>query len=142
MKTNPIKLALIACLTAAAILSHAKFVCAIRVERQNRRRRFHAEQSRGSSCSARRPRPARSNSATTRPIFDSQNDTAKEAANFENIIASGYQAIIFNPTDANGSIANVAKAKAAGIPVFALTAKSIPRTPRRRKCFRTVIPAA
>jgi ribose transport system substrate-binding protein len=53
-------------------------------------------------------------------IFDSQNDTAKEAANFENIIASGYKAIIFNPTDANGSIANVEKAKTAGIPVFCI----------------------
>jgi len=53
-------------------------------------------------------------------IFDSQNDTAKEAANFENIIASGYKAILFNPTDANGSIANVLKAKAAGIPVFCI----------------------
>ena len=53
-------------------------------------------------------------------IFDSQNDTAKEAANFEDIIASGYKAIIFNPTDANGSIANVLKAKAAGIPVFCI----------------------
>jgi ribose transport system substrate-binding protein len=53
-------------------------------------------------------------------IFDSQNDTAKEAANFDNIIASGYKAILFNPTDANGSIANVEKAKAAGIPVFCI----------------------
>jgi ABC-type sugar transport system substrate-binding protein len=53
-------------------------------------------------------------------IFDSQNDTAKEAANFENIIASGYKAILFNPTDANGSVANVEKAKAAGIPVFCI----------------------
>ena len=53
-------------------------------------------------------------------IFDSQNDTAKEAANFENIIAGGYQAILFNPTDANGSIASVLKAKAAGIPVFCI----------------------
>src|SRR4051812_36641502 len=53
-------------------------------------------------------------------IFDSQNDTAKEAANFENIIASGYKAILFNPTDANGSIANVQKAKAASIPVFCI----------------------
>ena len=53
-------------------------------------------------------------------IFDSQNDTAKEAANFENIIAGGYQAIVFNPTDANGSIANVRKAKDAGIPVFCI----------------------
>jgi ribose transport system substrate-binding protein len=53
-------------------------------------------------------------------IFDSQNDTAKEAANFENIIASGYKAILFNPTDANGSVANVQKARAAGIPVFCI----------------------
>jgi ribose transport system substrate-binding protein len=53
-------------------------------------------------------------------IFDSQNDTAKEAANFENIIASGYKAILFNPTDANGSVANVQKAKAAGVPVFCI----------------------
>jgi ABC-type sugar transport system substrate-binding protein len=53
-------------------------------------------------------------------IFDSQNDTAKEASNFENIIATGYKAILFNPTDANGSVANVEKAKAAGIPVFCI----------------------
>jgi ribose transport system substrate-binding protein len=51
-------------------------------------------------------------------IFDSQNDTAKEATHFEDIIAGGYRAIIFNPTDADGSIASVLKAKAAGIPVF------------------------
>src|SRR5215467_1442660 len=53
-------------------------------------------------------------------IFDSQNDTAKEAANFENVIASGYKAILYNPADANGSVANVQKAKAAGIPVFCI----------------------
>ena len=53
-------------------------------------------------------------------IFDSQNDTAKEATHFEDIIAGGYKAIIFNPTDANGSIASVLKAKAAGIPVFCI----------------------
>lgn len=53
-------------------------------------------------------------------VFDSQNDTAKEAAHFENVIAGGYKAILFNPTDANGSIANVQKAKAAGIPVFCI----------------------
>jgi len=53
-------------------------------------------------------------------IFDSQNDTAKEAAHFENLIAGGYKAVLFNPTDANGSIANVLKAKAAGIPVFCI----------------------
>src|SRR5580765_7129352 len=36
-------------------------------------------------------------------IFDSQNNTALEADNFENAIASGYNAILFNPTDADGS---------------------------------------
>ena len=53
-------------------------------------------------------------------IFDSQNDTAKEASHFENLIAGGYKAVLFNPTDANGSIANVMKAKAAGVPVFCI----------------------
>ncbi|HEX7653749.1 MAG TPA: substrate-binding domain-containing protein, partial [Verrucomicrobiae bacterium] len=53
-------------------------------------------------------------------IFDSQNDTAKEAAHFENLIAGGYRAVLFNPTDANGSVANVQKAKAAGLPVFCI----------------------
>ena len=53
-------------------------------------------------------------------VFDSQNDTAKEASHFENIIAGGYKAILFNPTDSEGSIASVRKAKAAGIPVFCI----------------------
>lgn len=53
-------------------------------------------------------------------IFDSQNDTAKEAAHFENLLAGGYKAVLFNPTDANGSVANVLKAKAAGVPVFCI----------------------
>jgi ribose transport system substrate-binding protein len=53
-------------------------------------------------------------------IFDSQNDTAKEASHFENVIAGGYKAVLFNPTDANGSVANVLKAKAAGVPVFCI----------------------
>ncbi len=53
-------------------------------------------------------------------VFDSQNDTAKESANFDNIIAAHYQAILFNPTDASGSVANALKAKRAGIPVFCI----------------------
>jgi len=53
-------------------------------------------------------------------LFDSQNDTAKEASHFENVIAGGYKAILFNPTDADGSVANVLKAKQAGIPVFCI----------------------
>ena len=53
-------------------------------------------------------------------IFDSQNDPAKEASHYENLIASGFDAVLFNPTDADGSIANVRKAKDAGIPVFCM----------------------
>ncbi len=53
-------------------------------------------------------------------IFDSQNDTAKESDHFDNIIAGGYSAILFNPTDADGSIANVRKAKEAKIPTFCI----------------------
>ena len=53
-------------------------------------------------------------------IFDSQNNTALETDHFENAIASGYSAILFNPTDADGSIVNVLKAKEAGVPVFCM----------------------
>jgi ABC-type sugar transport system substrate-binding protein len=50
--------------------------------------------------------------------FESQNDTTKETSHFENTIAAGYDAILFNATDSDGSIANVRRAKKAGIPVF------------------------
>src|SRR5476651_2344113 len=53
-------------------------------------------------------------------IFDSQNNTALESDHFDNAISSGYGAILFNPTDANGSVANVMKAKKAGVPVFCM----------------------
>lgn len=53
-------------------------------------------------------------------IYDSQNNTALESDHFDNIIVSGFEAILFNSTDANGSISNVLKAKAAGIPVFCM----------------------
>jgi ABC-type sugar transport system substrate-binding protein len=53
-------------------------------------------------------------------VFDSQNSTSLESDHFDNIIVSGYKAILFNPTDANGSIANIQKAKEAGIPVFCI----------------------
>jgi ribose transport system substrate-binding protein len=53
-------------------------------------------------------------------IFDSQNDTAKESDHFDNIITGGYVAILFNPTDADGSIANVRKSKEAGVPTFCI----------------------
>lgn len=53
-------------------------------------------------------------------IFDSQNNPSKETEHFDNIIASGYKAILFNPTDAKGSISNVKAAKDAGVPVFCM----------------------
>lgn len=53
-------------------------------------------------------------------VFDSQNDPAKETAHFDNVIASGYSAVLFNPTDADGSIANVRRAKEADVPVFCM----------------------
>lgn len=53
-------------------------------------------------------------------LFDSQNNPSKEAEHFDNIIASGYAAILFNPTDANGSAVNAKAASRAGIPVFCM----------------------
>jgi ribose transport system substrate-binding protein len=53
-------------------------------------------------------------------IFDSQNSTAQETDHFENILVGDYFAILFNPTDADGSVANVKKAKEAGVPVFCM----------------------
>lgn len=53
-------------------------------------------------------------------IFDSQNNSAKEAEHFDNIIAMRYSAVLFNPTDADGSVLNVKRAKAAGIPTFCM----------------------
>jgi len=53
-------------------------------------------------------------------VFDSQNNTAQETDHFENAMASGYDAILFNPTDADGSIVNVKNATAAGVPVFCM----------------------
>jgi ribose transport system substrate-binding protein len=53
-------------------------------------------------------------------IFDSQNNSAKEAEHFDNIIAMGYDAVLFNPTDADGSVLNVKRAKEAGIPTFCM----------------------
>jgi len=53
-------------------------------------------------------------------IFDSQNNTSLETDHFENAISSGYDAILFNPTDADGSVVNVKNATAAGVPVFCM----------------------
>ena len=53
-------------------------------------------------------------------VFDSQNSPATEAGHFDTIIDGRYAAILFNPTDAEGSIASVKRAKDAGIPTFCM----------------------
>lgn len=53
-------------------------------------------------------------------IFDSQNNTSLESDHFENAIASGYGAVLLNPTDSDGSVANAMKAQDAGVPVFCM----------------------
>ena len=56
----------------------------------------------------------------TADVFDSQNSPATEAGHFDTIIDGRYAAILFNPTDAEGSIASVKRAKDAGIPTFCM----------------------
>jgi len=53
-------------------------------------------------------------------VFDSQNSPATEASHFDTIIDGKYAAVLFNPTDAEGSIASVKRAKDAAIPTFCM----------------------
>lgn len=53
-------------------------------------------------------------------IFDSQNDQKKESEHFDNIIVGKYKAVLFNPTDADGSIAAVKRAFEKDIPTFCM----------------------
>lgn len=53
-------------------------------------------------------------------VFDSQNDPAVEASHFDNLLAAGYDAVLLNATDSDGSIASVKKAKERGVPVFCI----------------------
>ena len=53
-------------------------------------------------------------------IFDSQNNPSKEAEHFDNVISTGYDAILFNPTDTEGSTVNAKAAMRAGIDVFCM----------------------
>ncbi len=53
-------------------------------------------------------------------VFDSQNSPTTEAGHFDAIIDGRYAAILFNPTDAEGSIASVKRAQEAGIPTFCM----------------------
>jgi ribose transport system substrate-binding protein len=53
-------------------------------------------------------------------VFDSQNSPAAESGHFDTIVDGKYAAILFNPTDAEGSIASVKRARDAGIPTFCM----------------------
>lgn len=53
-------------------------------------------------------------------VFDSQNSPVVEASHFDTIVDGKYAAVLFNPTDAEGSIASVQRAKDAGIPTFCM----------------------
>lgn len=53
-------------------------------------------------------------------IMDSQDDSAKEAVNMEDLIQQEVDAILVNPTDADAIVPSVMKANVAGIPVFTI----------------------
>jgi ribose transport system substrate-binding protein len=53
-------------------------------------------------------------------VVDSQDNSATEAANIEDLIAQGVDAILVNPTDGDAIIPSVEAANAAGIPVFTI----------------------
>lgn len=51
-------------------------------------------------------------------VLDAQDDPATEAANIEDLIAQGVDAILINPTDSDAVVPSVLAANDAGIPVF------------------------
>jgi len=53
-------------------------------------------------------------------VLDSQDDPATEAANMEDLIAQGVDAIMVNPTDADAIVPSILAANDAGIPVFTI----------------------
>ena len=53
-------------------------------------------------------------------VLDSQDDPATEAANMEDLIAQGVDAILVNPTDAEAIVPSILAANEAGIPVFTI----------------------
>jgi len=53
-------------------------------------------------------------------VMDSQNDSAKEASNIEDLVSRKVDAILVNPTDADAVVPSVKKANDAKIPVFTI----------------------
>ena len=53
-------------------------------------------------------------------VMDSQNDSAKEASNIEDLISRKVDAILVNPTDSDAVVPSIKKANDAHIPVFTI----------------------
>lgn len=53
-------------------------------------------------------------------VMDSQNDSAKEATNIEDLISRKVDAILVNPTDSDAVVPSITKANTAKIPVFTI----------------------
>jgi ribose transport system substrate-binding protein len=51
-------------------------------------------------------------------VLDAQDDSATEAANIDDLIAQGVDAILINPTDSDAIVPSILAANDAGIPVF------------------------
>jgi ABC-type sugar transport system substrate-binding protein len=73
-------------------------------------------------------------------IFDSQNNAARESEHFDNIISMGYDAILFNPTDADGSVVNVQVRRQPVSHPFAWTVRSIRAMLPLHSCCLIILP--
>ncbi len=57
-------------------------------------------------------------------VLDSQNDSAKEKSNVEDLIQQGVTALLINPTDSDAVVQSVEVANDENIPVITLDRKS------------------
>jgi ribose transport system substrate-binding protein len=53
-------------------------------------------------------------------VVDSQNDSATESSNIQDLISRGVDALLINPTDSDAVVPSVQRANDAGIPVFTI----------------------
>lgn len=53
-------------------------------------------------------------------VVDSQDDSAQEASNIDDLIQQGVDAILINPTDSDAIVPSISRANDAGIPVFTI----------------------
>ena len=53
-------------------------------------------------------------------VVDAQDDSAQEAANIDDLIQQGVDAILINPTDSDAIVPSIVRANEAGIPVFTI----------------------